>query len=375
MLVLGTFAKAFLFLRAAIQFVKENIESFGGDPNEMTLFGQSAGAISIGLLMTNNQTSQYFKRVILESGSPIMLNFFFSRSETSAEKFVSVMNCSHPKVVVESDEITGIETEFSTRSDLITTESSVSSTSDTGAEDRQYDERKIREVQCLRSKTMDELLVGQSSLLQVAFPFTPTPLEDLLPIMPYDALTAEPGSKAYQDTFNNFQEVLIGSNTDEASVILHLEIPEIFGSHDIKLNVTTLEGLKEFLITNLSAEFSIDHQTALLFTNVFFNRGPENDSTLNLVKRLYKVIGDLAFVCPVVAFAEGLASRGKSVYQYEFGYRSSISPWGKWMGVTHGDEYIFTFGHPLRYPDRYSQDDIVMSRRMIEIWSTFAKTG
>lgn len=358
----------------AIQFVKDNIESFGGDPNEMTLFGQSAGAISIGLLMTNNNTSKYFKRVIMESGSPIMLNFFFTRSELSAEKFVKSMNCSQSgeTSLPESDEITDMESEASTTSDPVTTENGMSATS---AEDREYEERKRREVQCLKSKTMQELLVGQRSLLQVAFPFTPTPLEQLLPIMPYDALSADPGSKAYQDTFNNFQEVLIGSNTDEASVILHLEIPQIFEADKIKLNITTLEGLKDFLINNLSAEFSIDYQTAILFTNVFFNRGPEEDTTINLVKRLYQVVGDLAFVCPVFAFAEGLAGRGKTVYQYEFGYRSSASPWGEWMGVTHGDEYIFTFGHPLRYPDRYSQDDITMSRRMIDIWSTFAKTG
>ena len=364
----------FFTIFAAIQFVKDHVESFGGDPNEMTLFGQSAGAISIGLLMTNNHTSKYFKRVIMESGSPIMLNFFFTRSEAAAEKFVKALNCSEPvKRAAESDEITDLESNTSTASDQTTTE--VSTSPDPAAEDRDYDERKIREVQCLKKKTMEELLVAQRLMVQVAFPFTPTPLEQLLPIMPYDALTAEPGSKAYQDTFNNFEDVLIGSNSDEASVILHLEIPQIFETHEIKLNITTLEGLKDFLINNLSSEFSIDYQTAILFTNVFFNRGPENDTTLNLVKRLYQVVGDLAFVCPVVAFADAMASRGKNVYQYEFGYRSSVSPWGKWMGVTHGDEYIFTFGHPLRYPDRYSQDDITMSRRMIEIWTTFARTG
>ena len=51
------------------------------------------------------------------------------------------------------------------------------------------------------------------------------------------------------------------------------------------------------------------------------------------------------------------------------------SLWGKWMGATHGDEYAFVFGYPIRYPEKYSTDDVNLSHRMINIWSDFAKNG
>ena len=319
--------------------------------------------------MTSNHTSRLFKRVIMESGSPIMLNFFFTRSDDSADKFVKVMNCSQ---TADSEATSDQEPDMTTAETSVRT---TASAADASLEERLFQRRRAREVRCLKSKSMEEMLRGQRNMRHVAFPFTPSPLERLLPVMPFDALSAERGTPAYWDTFNHVNDVLIGSNQDEASVVLHLEAPEVFKTHEVLLNFTTLEGLKDFVINQLSKEFSIDEQTAILFTNLFFNRGPETDTTLNLVRRLYRIVGDLAFVCPVVAFADGMKSRGKRVYQYEFAYRNSISPWGEWMGVTHGDEYIFTFGHPLRYPDKYSQDDITMSRRMIDIWSTFATSG
>ncbi|KAJ5711976.1 CAZyme family CE10 [Penicillium malachiteum] len=54
------------------EWVQENIAKFGGDPGNVTLFGLSAGAHSIGhhILNYNAQSSPLFHRAILESGSP-----------------------------------------------------------------------------------------------------------------------------------------------------------------------------------------------------------------------------------------------------------------------------------------------------------------
>jgi para-nitrobenzyl esterase len=53
----------------ALGWVRQNIASFGGDPNNITLFGESAGAIDTGLLMTSSLSKDLFQRAIAESGT------------------------------------------------------------------------------------------------------------------------------------------------------------------------------------------------------------------------------------------------------------------------------------------------------------------
>jgi para-nitrobenzyl esterase len=54
---------------AAMRWVKANIAAFGGDPENVTIFGQSAGAHSVGLLMASPLASGLFNKAILESGA------------------------------------------------------------------------------------------------------------------------------------------------------------------------------------------------------------------------------------------------------------------------------------------------------------------
>jgi para-nitrobenzyl esterase len=53
---------------AALTWVREHISRFGGDPDNVTLFGESAGALSIIELMTSPLAAGLFHRVILQSG-------------------------------------------------------------------------------------------------------------------------------------------------------------------------------------------------------------------------------------------------------------------------------------------------------------------
>ena len=57
---------------AALQWVQENIKKFGGDPANVTIFGESAGAMDVNLLMASPLAKGLFHRVIAESGSILL---------------------------------------------------------------------------------------------------------------------------------------------------------------------------------------------------------------------------------------------------------------------------------------------------------------
>lgn len=54
---------------AALKWVRENIEAFGGDPEQVTVFGESAGAMSIASLLAMPAAKGLFQKAILESGA------------------------------------------------------------------------------------------------------------------------------------------------------------------------------------------------------------------------------------------------------------------------------------------------------------------
>ena len=57
----------------ALKWVHKNISDFGGDPDNVTIWGESAGGASCTLLPMIKESHQYFKRVISQSGAPAQM--------------------------------------------------------------------------------------------------------------------------------------------------------------------------------------------------------------------------------------------------------------------------------------------------------------
>ena len=77
----------------ALKWVKKHVKNFGGDPNRITIFGQSAGGFAVGLHMISPNTKGLFRRAILQSGSPVVFDQFYQNTVNIAKRLVQYVDC------------------------------------------------------------------------------------------------------------------------------------------------------------------------------------------------------------------------------------------------------------------------------------------
>eukprot|EP00439_Symbiodinium_sp_Y106_P044364 s303_g5.t1 len=105
--------------RAALRWVHRNIAAFGGDPQKVVLFGESAGAGSIAVHLTSPESWPLFHSAIMESGA---FSYWNAQPMEDAERqfseLISATGCGNASVTspvacledMEGDELTGLAT-------------------------------------------------------------------------------------------------------------------------------------------------------------------------------------------------------------------------------------------------------------------------
>ena len=76
----------------ALKWIHENIAGFGGDPDNVTIWGESAGGDSVTTLPLIEGSHKYFKRVIAQSGTPV-LSRSVEQSIRDTNEFMEILGC------------------------------------------------------------------------------------------------------------------------------------------------------------------------------------------------------------------------------------------------------------------------------------------
>lgn len=93
----GTGNYGFLDQRAAMEWVRDNIEAFGGDPNNVTIAGESAGGVSVALHAIAPDSDGLFHRAIIQSGAPDILPLAtLEEAQTLGQSFATEVGCDDP---------------------------------------------------------------------------------------------------------------------------------------------------------------------------------------------------------------------------------------------------------------------------------------
>merc|ERR1711972_596191 len=160
-----------------------------------------------------------------------------------------------------------------------------------------------------------------------------------------------------------------GSNKDEGSFFVIYAFLDLFDKdtglkHPLTVETTAMAVDRIFPeLTSSDKQDVINHYTG--------------GSGIADEKAIVDMMSEYFFICPNVKFANTYASVGGNVYYYYLDYRTSSQPWGNWMGVMHGDDIPYVFGHPFNplTADLYTESEKQLSRDVMQYFTSFAKTG
>nr|XP_019955814.1 PREDICTED: acetylcholinesterase [Paralichthys olivaceus] len=328
--------------RMALQWVQDNIHFFGGNPKQVTIFGESAGGASVGFHLLSPDSRSTFTRAILQSGVP---------------------NCPWASVT---------PAEARRRATLLAKLVGCNGGNDTEL------------VDCMRGKSPQELIDQEWQVLPWSalfrFSFVPVVDGEVLPDTPEAMLS----SGNFKDT-----QILLGVNQDEGSYFL------LYGAPGFSKDNESLISREDFLE---GVKLSVPHANDIGLEAVVLQYTDWMDENNGFKNReaMDDIVGDHNVICPLAHFARsyaqhnalkanmgatgsGVVNSGANlqggVYLYLFDHRASNLVWPEWMGVIHGYEIEFVFGLPLEKRLNYTLEEEKLSRRMMRYWANFARTG
>lgn len=311
----------------ALKWINENIAYFGGDPNNITIMGYSAGGASVGFHLIAKQSWNFFHRGIMSSGnmmSPFGLELDTQKARDDAFLVGRLAGCGD---ATNSQQL---------RACL-----------------RQVDEEKL-------------ILAANAALL------TTTNVIPLVPVIDGEFITDNPRYLLQQKQFK-MCDIMVGNTKDDGSLVAMRayigQIPRIKPYSDYE---TFLDRVRRFtytytndIIVNSIAQQYVDWKDF-------------DDPTTNYFYKYIELITDETFHCPSEHVARAYAMSGLSVYRYYYTWlKPGTVSIPTWYGVGHGTDvqYITNYDVNPSINTNFTEEEMEFSVQMMKYYTNFAKTG
>ncbi|XP_078390362.1 bile salt-activated lipase-like [Cetorhinus maximus] len=308
--------------RMAIAWVKNNIANFGGDPELITLFGESAGGASTSMHALSPVNRGLFRRVISQSGDAQAMWTVNRNPLRAARRVAQAVGCP---------------------------------LEDNAA--MMFCLRQVPAKDIVLAIQVKELLNKEKIVFFL--PFAPTIDGDFLP--------SEPVTLFENSRVNDY---LLGCNSGDAHLFVSAWFPGVnipFGIDQAKFR-TAVEKVMGSL-----GEAAVE-------SAIFEYTDWENPTQLSRRKGLSQLYTDFEFCSPAFSSAQKhamISGNASRTYAYQFSYPSKMPNviWPEWIGALHTEELQYLFGRPFSMSKSYNNQERELSKTMMRYWTNFAKTG
>jgi len=355
--------------RLAMKWVHRHIGSFGGDPNRVTIFGESAGAMSICFHLTSPQSFPFFSGAIMQSPGCEGASNWIERSRAEAfAKAVSVsLNCTAapPAVNVSSGSWAVGNVSLEPASD----------------------EEAIKELECLQQNMHRYESKSMTEWVDLILPYGYVPDAPLLfaPVVDLEewGLQKMPNELVEDGQFNRVP-IITGTNKNEGTVFT-------------SMNFVPGQDKQAFV------DYTF-HIVGPDYVDDIYNIYGPISSESEFSQALDLFMGDSLFVCPTHFFVEAVRQHSPDIYYYRFVHELSNSQFllQAWavargfvsgaslsvdrafglamsaMGVPHGFDLFFVFDskdNPLDESLQFSDYEARVSEFFIAYWGQHAWEG